>query len=349
MVRKIPERWEFYHAVGDRIGSFLPFKVPLKRNFMHTLKKPKRSCFKDVSFCWEELFSILRYKKVLMGLVIDLCNTDKYYETTHLAKSDRALLYQKLYCRGFDETPSDAVFEQFMYIVQAYQRNYSDLIGIHCTHGVNRTGFLICKYLILCEGWNPATAVNEFEARRGHTFDKRFYVDHLLTLSPEFRRSEKVSEVEKFELLPWNTPRLQCFEQLIPIIITPQFETKENHEKKFAPVVNIKNGDNCNSNITCASSSMPTVTNLVISSSYRTGDTKPSKLHSPTISKKQQSVSLSDSSSFAGPPKKKAKWKKGEHLKGKNAMGIQLLKVKSEENVSLSSSDTIVRKRSFSF
>ncbi|KAK2501706.1 hypothetical protein MC885_007411, partial [Smutsia gigantea] len=33
------------------------------------------------------------------------------------------------------------------------------LIGVHCTNGINRTGYLICRYLIDVEGWDPDTAI----------------------------------------------------------------------------------------------------------------------------------------------------------------------------------------------
>ena len=33
------------------------------------------------------------------------------------------------------------------------------LIGVHCTHGVNRTGYLICRYLIERLQWNPDKAI----------------------------------------------------------------------------------------------------------------------------------------------------------------------------------------------
>lgn len=34
------------------------------------------------------------------------------------------------------------------------------LIGVHCTHGVNRTGYLICSYLIKTLLWSADSAVS---------------------------------------------------------------------------------------------------------------------------------------------------------------------------------------------
>lgn len=33
------------------------------------------------------------------------------------------------------------------------------LIGVHCTHGLNRTGYFICRYLIQKMGLTPADAI----------------------------------------------------------------------------------------------------------------------------------------------------------------------------------------------
>lgn len=33
------------------------------------------------------------------------------------------------------------------------------LIGVHCTHGVNRTGYLVCRYMIEQMQMSPITAL----------------------------------------------------------------------------------------------------------------------------------------------------------------------------------------------
>lgn len=33
------------------------------------------------------------------------------------------------------------------------------IVAVHCTHGVNRTGYLICRYLIDVLGWSPDRAI----------------------------------------------------------------------------------------------------------------------------------------------------------------------------------------------
>ena len=46
--------------------------------------------------------------------------------------------------------------------------NPDSFIGIHCTHGFNRTGFIICSYLTERCGWYVGDAIAKFaQARNG--------------------------------------------------------------------------------------------------------------------------------------------------------------------------------------
>lgn len=54
------------------------------------------------------------------------------------------------------------------------------LIGVHCTHGLNRTGYLICRYLIDVDGMEPAAAVQrESPGLVSHGDDLCRDVNHL--------------------------------------------------------------------------------------------------------------------------------------------------------------------------
>lgn len=39
-----------------------------------------------------------------------------------------------------------------------------ELIGVHCTHGLNRTGYMICRYLVEVDGWDVDTAIDRMLA-----------------------------------------------------------------------------------------------------------------------------------------------------------------------------------------
>jgi hypothetical protein len=70
------------------------------------------------------------------------------------------------------------------------------LIGVHCTHGINRTGLMVCRYLIEYANWSPMDAIEgccflkeitccylieylEFQRARGHRIERQQYIDAL--------------------------------------------------------------------------------------------------------------------------------------------------------------------------
>lgn len=52
-------------------------------------------------------------------------------------------------------------------------------IGVHCTHGFNRTGFLIVSYLVTEEGCDLESAIRAFSLARQPGIYKQDYIDAL--------------------------------------------------------------------------------------------------------------------------------------------------------------------------
>ncbi|MEE6508951.1 hypothetical protein FKM82_023522 [Ascaphus truei] len=93
----------------------------------------------------------------------------------------RTLHYAKIFTAGH-EIPSDETIYQFKCIVRQFLRENSDndkLIGVHCTHGLNRTGYLVCRYLIDVQGMVPREAIEMFNRSRGHCMERKNYIDDL--------------------------------------------------------------------------------------------------------------------------------------------------------------------------
>ncbi|XP_077944633.1 RNA/RNP complex-1-interacting phosphatase isoform X5 [Gasterosteus aculeatus] len=88
----------------------------------------------------------------------------------------------KIFTAGH-EVPSNKTILSFKRAVGAFLRDHADndmLIGVHCTHGLNRTGYLICRYLIDVDGMDPKEAVALFNSSRGHAMERQNYLDDLL-------------------------------------------------------------------------------------------------------------------------------------------------------------------------
>ncbi|KAF7701387.1 RNA/RNP complex-1-interacting phosphatase isoform X2 [Silurus meridionalis] len=171
--KAIPDRWTDYNAVGKRIPGtrFIAFKVPLKQALRRHLSDSE-------VFGPFELMDVLKKEGEELGLIIDLTYTTRYYQPQDLPDT---LHYLKIFTAGH-EVPSDSNILSFKKAVRNFLRenqNNDKLIGVHCTHGLNRTGYLVCRYLIDVDGVEPHEAIDLFNKSRGHAIERENYLDDL--------------------------------------------------------------------------------------------------------------------------------------------------------------------------
>lgn len=70
------------------------------------------------------------------------------------------------------------------------------MIGVHSTHGVNRCGYLICRYLIEKLNWPAQKAIDEFNKSRGHQIEHKNYIDDLIAANWNDPPKKEKPEVE---------------------------------------------------------------------------------------------------------------------------------------------------------
>ncbi|XP_062995277.1 RNA/RNP complex-1-interacting phosphatase isoform X2 [Elgaria multicarinata webbii] len=170
---ELPDRWTHYLPLGKRIPGtrFIAFKVPLKKSFEWRLAPNER-------FSPLDLINQVREQKEELGLIIDLTYTTRYYEPEDLPDT---LQYCKILTVGHEVPDHDTVFK-FKSAVKKFlmENQHNDkLIGVHCTHGLNRTGYLVCRYLIDVEGMDPNMAIELFNRHRGHSIERKNYIADL--------------------------------------------------------------------------------------------------------------------------------------------------------------------------
>ncbi|XP_035910624.1 mRNA-capping enzyme [Anopheles stephensi] len=138
----IPARWLHCPRKSEKLiaNHFLAFKTPLKREFESQMPI-------QCSFTPSMLFDLMKCHKQRIGLWIDLTNTNRFYDKHEI--EDASCRYIKLQCRGHGETPSIQQTKAFIELVDEFiQERPVEVIGVHCTHGFNRTGFLIVSYMV---------------------------------------------------------------------------------------------------------------------------------------------------------------------------------------------------------
>ncbi|XP_065157820.1 RNA/RNP complex-1-interacting phosphatase isoform X1 [Atheta coriaria] len=176
--RGVPKGWLDFTNLGKRLPgtSFVPFKVPLKQAICNNLPNDQWFTPKDVL---EQLPQL--------KLVINLTNAGhgRYYQFKDFV--DQGVKVEQIMCEGRGTLPPAQKLHRFYNIVDDFLRqgegHNEDLIGVHCTHGLNRTGYFICKYLIHKMNMAPDAAIELFESSRGHAIERDQYTTNLREIS----------------------------------------------------------------------------------------------------------------------------------------------------------------------
>ncbi|CAL8316099.1 unnamed protein product [Boreogadus saida] len=190
-----PPRWRSCPRRGQPVAAkFLPMKTMLGPKYDDKVQEENR-------FHPSMLSNYLKSLKVKMGLLVDLTNTTRFYDRNDIEKD--GIKYVKLQCKGHGESPSKETTEMFITLCEHFlTKNPTELIGVHCTHGFNRTGFLICAYLVEKLDWSVEAAVAAFTLSRAPGIYKGEYLKEL------FRRYGDVEDAPPAPQLPeW------CFEE----------------------------------------------------------------------------------------------------------------------------------------
>uniref|UniRef100_A0A182R1A0 mRNA-capping enzyme n=1 Tax=Anopheles farauti TaxID=69004 RepID=A0A182R1A0_9DIPT len=170
----IPNRWlhcprNSNELIADR---FIAFKTPLKREFQVPV---------ECTFTPKMMLDLMKRRKQAIGLWIDLTNTNRFYDRDEI--QDGETRYIKLQCRGHGETPSPEQVKAFIEIVEEFsQENPLKTIGVHCTHGFNRTGFLIVSYMVDQMDCAVDAAIMAFARARPPGIYKEDYIKELYRL-----------------------------------------------------------------------------------------------------------------------------------------------------------------------
>jgi mRNA-capping enzyme len=157
----IPQRWLHCprKAFSTVRGKFLAFKTPLDARYENQVDD-------EFTFHPEMVFSSAKnMMKLKIGLWVDLTNTSRYYDKNVVEQN--SCKYVKLECKGHGETPSPETVNLFIKECKEFiLQNPLEIIGVHCTHGFNRTGFLIVSYLVQVLKLSVGDAVKEFSKAR---------------------------------------------------------------------------------------------------------------------------------------------------------------------------------------
>ncbi|XP_055909228.1 mRNA-capping enzyme [Eupeodes corollae] len=186
----LPNRWLHCPRKSENIiaDKFIAFKTPLSNKFKDQMPL-------DCMFPPEMIFGYVKALKLKLGLWIDLTNTKRFYDREVV--ESKGATYVKLQCRGHGETPSMDQTRSFIEIVDNFinERPF-DLVAVHCTHGFNRTGFLIVSYMVERLDCSVQAALSAFADARPPGIYKQDYINEL------FRRYDDEKDAPQGPVLP---------------------------------------------------------------------------------------------------------------------------------------------------
>jgi len=179
--------------------NIIPFKCPLDKKYNEYIDEVEYFQFEYV---YDYSLSI---KKPITD-IIDLTFTDKYYNPKQGAFVFLGITHHKFMIPG-KNIPKPAILNEILDTMDELIKN-DKVIGIHCTHGINRTGYIVCCYLVKRLGWEPANALAAFKNARGFPLEHQDYIDAVLALNnPE--KSESESNGSPYRGKFYNTRKKQ--------------------------------------------------------------------------------------------------------------------------------------------
>ncbi|PAA46956.1 hypothetical protein BOX15_Mlig010689g3, partial [Macrostomum lignano] len=185
----IPDRWEAYNPFKEIISDthFLAVKVPLKQCYVASMPAHEQ-------FTPSELMNRCKQMKLPLGLVVDLTFTTRYYNPQEF--TSQGVKYEKIFVEGHN-IPDQKCISRFEAVVNQFRQESPDsVVAVHCTHGVNRTGYMICRYLIDVDGWPAEKAIAAFAEARGFPIERENYLADLRAVAASQQQSKARATID---------------------------------------------------------------------------------------------------------------------------------------------------------
>lgn len=189
----MPAGWLSCPKMGDPLWRFIPMKVPLGAAFNPLIPDPKdRFNVEDAIDMVKKKLENIRVPMMdqngeqtavpaQCSMVIDLTNSNRYYRRQ--TWEDHGYYHLKIPNRGRGEVPAPQAVNDFVFEVQSYiNSNPAGYILVHCTHGFNRTGYMVVSHLMRILSDETTTvekALQLFSISRPPGIYKGYYIRHL--------------------------------------------------------------------------------------------------------------------------------------------------------------------------
>jgi atypical dual specificity phosphatase len=166
---------------NEKFGDFLPgTRIIACKTF---LDEPKwiRALEPNSRFQLYHLVTFLKNEKQTnLSLIIDINRSYDYYNFQELKQVYPQLKNVKhiKFCLENGVIPNESYVNE-IYDLLKTSHEAGEVVAIHCFHGINRTGYLVCYFLCKYFGMVAEEAINIFEKSRKHKIDYNELTDDL--------------------------------------------------------------------------------------------------------------------------------------------------------------------------
>ena len=197
---KVPHMWTNCPSKSSLIANtFIACKTMLDERYDAEFPEENR-------FNWKMLSgSVQLHHNRKIGMVVDLTNSEDLYDKKEVERD--GCRHVKIVCKGNEECPAQKKVNEFIHEVLSFiNDNPQQIICVHCTHGFNRTGFMIVSYLFNVMNIDLQTSVNMFLSARSPGIYKEDYLNEL-----SMRYGEGIQKFVTPQLPDWCKEN-DCFE-----------------------------------------------------------------------------------------------------------------------------------------
>ncbi|CAL6446374.1 unnamed protein product [Bathycoccus prasinos] len=153
------QKWGDYESCGENVGKtkFVPMKTPLSLEFLDQMEK-----YAHILTVEKMLYEQRETKQREVTMIIDLSNHECLYE------EDIPKEVHRVHVRNIAKSiPNIECCAKVMReATKHWKKHPEQYIAIHCAYGFNRTGFIVCSYLIEKENMTAEEALEAFAIAR---------------------------------------------------------------------------------------------------------------------------------------------------------------------------------------
>ena len=165
--------WNSIQKLGEVVQgtNLIPFKAPLSPSFPGSW---------DLNDLLDAIPSLTRVIDLSENIGRRTSLKGKMYKREEL--EELGVVYHHLPIEG-GKVPKETIVNKFMDLVDEAD---GGLVGVHCFHGLNRTGYMVARWMMEKADVRGQEALDRFGVARGVPIQRKVFIDAILRMDRVF-------------------------------------------------------------------------------------------------------------------------------------------------------------------